>query len=116
MSDDPQTQQEQTPEQQADAAATEQKVQARTKPTTPAVAAVPDSAGNLEANSELTGKFLKLSGYQKSDIIGSNQARRSFVTANGGKYNLTKSGKAIRIQSGPAYPKLVEKAEEEEDE
>lgn len=77
----------------------------------------PDSAGNVPASDALTATFLKLSGYKEADLIGSNEARRCFVTSNGGKYVVTKSGKGIRPDfTGPDYPNLVPDDEEEEDE
>lgn len=76
-----------------------------------------DSAGNVPADKDLTGKFLKLSGYAEADLMGSNQARRSFVTTNGGKYVLIKKDKAVRVLSGPPTPNMIKAAEElEEDE
>ena len=61
------------------------------------------------AKRSLTPSFLEASGYKPSDILSQNDRTRIFVTSNGGKYQLMKSGKVRRI-SGPAYPK--EKAEE----
>jgi len=50
--------------------------------------------------------FLKASGYKESAVDGQNNKTRTFVTTNGGKYQLLKSGK-VRTLSGPAYPKEV---------
>jgi len=58
-------------------------------------------------------RFCKLSGYQKSDILGSNK-NGTFVTSNGGKYVMDKAGKKLKVSSGPAYPNL-EPAEEEDE-
>lgn len=68
-----------------------------------------------EADAKQLDAFLKLSGYKKEDVIGSSKARQTFSTSNGGKYFITKSGRKIRIVSGPAYPKLREEAEEDEE-
>lgn len=75
-----------------------------------------DSAGNIPADKALTKTFLDLSGYKDSDVVGSNLSRRSFVTGTGGKYVVSKSGKAIRVLSGPVTPKMAEAAEEADDE
>lgn len=78
-------------------------------------APVRDSAGNAPASAELTNTFLKLSGYKAADISGSNQARRTFVTTNGGKYLVSKTGKALRHLLGPATPKSLAASSEESD-
>jgi hypothetical protein len=59
--------------------------------------------------------FLKLTGYKASDIVGSNIARRTFVTSNGGKYIVNRNGKAVRVALGPDYPNS-KKTEEGDDE
>lgn len=77
-----------------------------------------DSAGNRPADEELTKKFLQLSGYKVEAITGSNQARRTFVTSNGGKYAISKSLRAIRTIQGPDTPKArraAVQAEEDDD-
>lgn len=138
MADDTKDQNEEaTPEQEADAAATDQKresnepkpggsltqrvtskVTGRKSPEEVAAdrSGRTDSAGNVAAPKSLLSAFLKLSGYDEADIIGSNESRRTFVTTNGGKYVVNKKGTVIRILQGPAYPKMVEAAEEEDDE
>jgi hypothetical protein len=55
--------------------------------------------------------FLKRSGYEKSDVISASEAKRTYVTSNGGKYQLTKQGE-IRILKGPDYPALTEEKAE----
>jgi len=49
-------------------------------------------------------KFLSASGYKATDVEAHNNRTRVFVTSNGGKYQLMKSGNVRRL-SGPAYPK-----------
>jgi hypothetical protein len=51
------------------------------------------------------GIFLKKSGYTKADVLSTNGQKRTFVTSNGGKYQLTKQGE-IRILKGPNYPSM----------
>lgn len=65
---------------------------------------------------DLRDRFLDLSGYKASDIIGSNDERRTVVTANGGKYEVSKKGTRLRKLSGPDTPADLEAAAEEEDE
>jgi hypothetical protein len=50
-----------------------------------------------------TGIFLKKSGYTKADLLSVNDQKRTFVTSNGGKYQLTKQGE-IRVLKGPNFP------------
>jgi len=58
-------------------------------------------------------RFLKLSGYKKEDILGSNRTG-VFVTDNGGKYSMDKAGKTLTTKAGPAYPNQEpEEADEE---
>lgn len=67
-----------------------------------------------EAKKKSTVKdvFLRLSGYDAEDIIDIDEAHRTIVTGNGGKYLLSKNVEGgIRILKGPAYPKLVEAEE-----
>lgn len=49
-------------------------------------------------------QFLKLTGYEESDVIGSNTSTRTFVTGNGGKYELSPKGTRVRVLSGPNPP------------
>jgi len=58
-------------------------------------------------------RFLKLSGYRASDVIGSNPKARRFITSNGGKYALSPNGKSIRTLSGPDAPKQETTDDEE---
>jgi len=48
--------------------------------------------------------FLSRSGYKPTDILVFSNQSRTFVTSNGGKYQLTKNG-GIRTLKGPNYPK-----------
>lgn len=64
-----------------------------------------------EASPELTKRFLLLSGYTAADILGSSESRRSFVTHQGGKYVVSKSGKSLRKILGPNTPKQMRAAE-----
>jgi hypothetical protein len=48
-------------------------------------------------------KFLRVSGYEESDLLDYDTRRRTFVTNNGGKYHLLKSG-VLRTTGGPQYP------------
>lgn len=73
-----------------------------------------DSAGNRRAPKKDLDAFLKVSGYRASDVLGSNAANRTFVTANGGKYLLSPKGTRLRVLSGPPYPNSQEEAEEVE--
>lgn len=53
---------------------------------------------------KLRDRFCSLTGYTDSDIVGVNLSRRIFVTSNGGKYSMSKSGKQIRREKGPLAP------------
>lgn len=75
-----------------------------------------DSAGNAAASKTDLDTFLSLTGFKSTDVIASNAPRRTFVTEGGGKYVLSRNRKSVRVASGPAYPKLRDKAEEEDDE
>lgn len=57
-------------------------------------------------DASLRGQFLKASGYKAEDILDQNDRRRVFVTTNGGKYQITKSGR-IRRLAGPTFPKEI---------
>lgn len=65
---------------------------------------------------DVVDRFLDLSGYEKSDVIGHNDERRTVVTSNGGKYEVSPKGKKLRTLSGPATPAELEANEEAEDE
>jgi hypothetical protein len=60
--------------------------------------------------------FLKSSGYRAADVIGSNEATRTFVTSNGGKYVLSPRGTKIRTLSGPLTPSELKEEESGGDE
>jgi hypothetical protein len=60
------------------------------------------------AKKDQTAKFLKITGYEASDILGSNAERRTFVTKNGGKYELSPKGTRVRVLSGPNPPSSEE--------
>lgn len=76
-----------------------------------------DSAGNTSASKASLNRFLKLSGYEESDVIGSNEKRQTFVTDNGGKYTIVGKKKArVRVLGGPPTPVMIEEAAEEDEE
>jgi hypothetical protein len=50
--------------------------------------------------------FCSKSGYKPEDVLTNNPRLRTFVTSNGGKYQLLKNG-SIRILKGPDYPKMT---------
>jgi hypothetical protein len=57
------------------------------------------------ANSdELLKRFLSASGFKASEVDGQNDRTRTFVTTNGGKYQLLRNGNVRRVQ-GPRFPK-----------
>lgn len=74
------------------------------------------TVGVKDASTELTSRFLALTGFKAEEVIGSNSARRTFSTTGGGKYQVTKNGKAVRVILGPNYPKGIEEAEEADEE
>lgn len=74
------------------------------------------SASADEKKNKHRAAFLKVSGYKSSDILGTNEDTRTFVTANGGKYVISPKGTKIRVLSGPATPAMLEAAAEEEEE
>lgn len=87
---------------------TEAKTTTTTKPAAkPAARATaersPDSSP--EKSESLLDRFLKASGYKANDVDGQNDRTRTFVTTNGGKYQLLRSGKVRRLQ-GPFHPKF----------
>jgi hypothetical protein len=63
------------------------------------------SSDAAPATDKNTAVFLKKSGYKKGDVISVNAQKRTFVTSNGGKYQLTKQGE-VRILKGPNYPEM----------
>jgi hypothetical protein len=65
---------------------------------------VPAVADTSASEAQVT-RFLKLTGYRNSDLHGTNKTG-TFVTTNGGKYQMDKAGKKIDILSGPDYPNL----------
>lgn len=70
---------------------------------TPFVPVVADET----APKSLVAQFLKASGYEEDDVLSSHEARRTFVTKNGGKYSLNTDGKTVYHLMGPAAPKMV---------
>jgi len=48
--------------------------------------------------------FLVRSGYKERDVLAHNDKSLLFVTSNGGKYQLIRTG-GIRTLKGPRYPK-----------
>ena len=71
---------------------------------------------STEASEALKERFAKLSGYKTSDLIGSRGATRTFVTSNGGKYQLNQKGNELTTLQGPPYPKEQPAEAEEEEE
>lgn len=73
-------------------------------------AGTPSSAPAPEGTraKKLLTNFLKLSGYRAGDVTGSNEDRRTFVTSNGGKYQLSPKGTQLKVLSGPLPPKAEE--------
>lgn len=76
--------------------------------------AVPSVKGTKKF--DVVDRFLDLSGYKSSDVIGHSDERRTVVTSNGGKYEVSVKGKRLRKLSGPDTPNDREAASEEEDE
>ena len=58
-----------------------------------------------DGDKSLLTRFLKLSGYKKGDCDVVHEHARVFLTANGGKYQMNKSGTSLRTLKGPQYPK-----------
>jgi hypothetical protein len=56
---------------------------------------------------KLLSVFIKLSGYDESDVDVIGERTRTIGTTNGGKYQLTGKG-GIRKLKGPNYPKFTE--------
>jgi len=71
---------------------------------------------STEASEALKDRFVKLSGYKASDLIGSRGSTRTFVTSNGGKYQLNQKGNELTTLQGPPYPKEQPAEAEEEEE
>lgn len=71
---------------------------------------IPEPADETASDAQLA-RFLKLSGYKKSDVIGSNESRATFVTDNGGSYKLVEKGKRIEVLAGPPFPGAESTAE-----
>jgi hypothetical protein len=76
----------------------------------------PSKSKDSDAKSDLVSTFLKLSHYKKEDVIGHHDGRRTVVTSNGGKYEVSPKGKRIRVLSGPETPATLEEAAAEEEE
>lgn len=68
----------------------------------------PSEGENTEKKSSVVSSFLKVSGYERSDIAAFNAARRTVVTKNGGKYVVSKSGRQIKHLAGPLPPSVEE--------
>lgn len=64
---------------------------------------------------DLVDRFIELSEYTKKDIIGSNESRRTVVTDNGGKYEVSVKGTKLRKLAGPDTPATRDAREEETD-
>jgi hypothetical protein len=62
------------------------------------------AASTKQANARMLDRFLELTGYEEDDVIGSNFKSRTFVTSNGGKYEMNKAGKVIKVVAGPNPP------------
>lgn len=75
----------------------------------------PEKKPTRSTKFDLVDRFLELSGYEKKDVIGHSDERRTVVTSNGGKYQLSPSGKKIRVHAGPDTPAMIAEREEEED-
>jgi len=58
------------------------------------------------------GTFLKLSGYKKSDILAWNEDRRTVVTTNGSKYQVSRDKKQLKILTGAVPPSATPATEE----
>lgn len=54
---------------------------------------------------KLLSVFCRLSGYSREEIMGVNEKAFTFSTSTGGKYQLSRDGKKIRVLSGPPFPK-----------
>jgi len=65
---------------------------------------------------DLVDRFLELSDYERRDVNGFNVERRTVVTTNGGKYELSAKGTRLRKLSGPDTPAMIAEASEEEEE
>ena len=85
----------------------------RPEGTGPTGLAVGEVKTNTAKKDQLSA-FLAITGYKASDVIGSSADRRTFVTSNGGKYELSPKGKKVRVLSGP-IPLGPKKDEEEDD-
>lgn len=85
--------------------------------TRPGDRAATPSGKTGKAKFDVVDRFLELSGYKSSDVIGHSDERRTVVTSNGGKYEVSVKGKKLRKLSGPETPADLEAAaSEEEDE
>lgn len=52
-------------------------------------------------NERAFDRFLKLTGYKREEVLSSSPKNYTFVTSNGGKYQMNKKGTQIRVLSGP---------------
>jgi hypothetical protein len=64
---------------------------------------------------DLVAQFLKVSGYKEADVIGHSDERRTVVTSNGGKYEVSKKGTKLRKILGPDTPATAAASEEEDE-
>lgn len=58
------------------------------------------------SSKDVVAIFCKRTGYESDQILSHNEKTRTFVTTNGGKYQLTARG--VRHLSGPTVPKALE--------
>jgi hypothetical protein len=56
---------------------------------------------------KVKARFLKLTGYKESDILSANHKSYIFVTNNGGKYQMNRAGKVIKVVMGPMPPRTA---------
>lgn len=75
----------------------------------------PDAPKKGSKKFDVRTKFLDLSGYEDRDVLAVNDSRRTVVTSNGGKYEVSPKGTRLRKLSGPDTPEMIAAAQEEED-
>lgn len=54
---------------------------------------------------QVMSRFLALTGFALNDINGTNSRSYIFVTKSGGKYQMDRKGKQIKVLMGPPPPK-----------
>jgi hypothetical protein len=79
-------------------------------------AAAKKSAPKAKKDFDLVDKFLELSDYEKKDVHGFSKERRTVVTTNGGKYEISPKGTRVRVLQGPDTPAMIAEASEEDEE